>query len=107
MSDDWTSFKQWFAIGAAVLLMGLLFQWYPSSVISGMRERLTQKNITPDEVTVTQENLNTWQIWQISSFQPVSLALFTAGILILIYSVLSAMFSIASSYAHSKKQEKE
>jgi hypothetical protein len=107
MSKDLTSFKVWFAVGAAVLLIGLALQWYPTSVIRGMRERLTQSDITPEERTEIQYDLNPWEINQITMFQPLSLAFFTGGILILVYAVLSAIFSIASIYADDKKKEKE
>ncbi|MCJ7635428.1 hypothetical protein MUP77_23940, partial [Candidatus Bathyarchaeota archaeon] len=60
MSQDLGSFKKWFAIGATALLIGLVLQWYPASVIGGMRERLTQSDVTPDEVNVTKANLNSW-----------------------------------------------
>jgi len=107
MSKDLTSFKVWFAVGAAVLLIGLALQWYPTSVIRGMRERLTQSDITPEERTQIQYDLDPWEINQITMFQPLSLAFFTGGILILVYAVLSAIFSIASIYANDKKKEKE
>jgi len=105
MSQDWQTYKKWFLIGAIVLLLGLVFQWYPASFISGMRERLTQPNLTTDERTAIQGNLNSWVIWQVGTFQPLSLTLFTAGILILVYSVLTALFSIASSYLVSRKEQ--
>ena len=107
MSKDLTSFKVWFAVGAAVLLIGLALQWYPTSVIRGMRERLTQSDITTDERTQIQFDLDSWDLNQITMFQPLSLAFFTGGILILIYAILSAIFSIASGYAPDKKAEKE
>jgi hypothetical protein len=105
MSQDWQIFKKWFLIGAIVLLIGLAIQWYPSSFISGMRERLSQGGLTTDERTAIQNNLNSWVVWQVGTFQPISLTLVTAGILVLVYSVLAALFSMVSDYLVSRKQQ--
>lgn len=105
MSQDWESFKKWFAIGVAVLLIGLVLQWYPNSVIGGIRERLTQSDVTSTERLALQEDLNSRKIWQVTGFQPVSLFCFTAGIIILVYSILSALFSIASGYTVAKRTQ--
>jgi hypothetical protein len=93
MSQNLQSFKTWFAAGAVILLIGLVLQWYPSSVIGGMRERLTQSDVTSAERAATQEDLNSWKIQQITLLQPASLGFVAGGILMLIYSVLSALFS--------------
>jgi ABC-type multidrug transport system fused ATPase/permease subunit len=105
MSQEWHVLKKWFLIGSVVLLIGLAFQWYPSSFISGMRERLSQGGLTADDRTAIQDNLNSWIVWQVGTFQPLSLTLFTAGILVLVYSVLAALFSMFSDYLVSRKQQ--
>jgi hypothetical protein len=99
MSEDLHSFKIWFGIGAAVLLIGLAFQWYPAAVIHGFNEELALSNMSPYDINVTRENVNSWRIMQAFVFQPTSIGFFTGGILILIYSVLSTVFSIASAYS--------
>jgi len=101
------SFNKWFAAGAAILLIGLVLQWYPASIIGGMRERLTQSDVTADEKATIQEDLNSWRIQQITLLQPASFGFVTGGILILIYSILSSLFSLASDYTVAKKTEKE
>lgn len=107
MSQDLRTFKKWFAIGAAVLLVGLALQWFPNSVVNGINERLTQTNLTAEQTNNLQDQLNSWNVWQASVFQPLSIFFFTAGIIMLIYSILSALFSIASSYTTAKKEEKQ
>jgi hypothetical protein len=99
MSQDLHGFKIWFAIGATVLLIGLALQWYPSSIIHGFNEQLALSNMSPYDINATRENLNSWKIMQAFVFQPTSIGFFTGGILILIYSVLSTVFSIASAYS--------
>jgi hypothetical protein len=107
MSQNLQSFKILFAIGATVLLIGLVFQWYPASVIGGMRERLTQSSVTTEERTSIQDSLDYWNIQQIMLLQPASLVFTAVGILILIYSVLSTLLSIASGYTAAKRKEIE
>ena len=102
MSEDLHGFKIWFAIGATVLLIGLALQWYPAAIIHGYNEQLALSNMSPYDVNATKENLNTWRTMQAFVFQPTSIGFFTAGILILMYSVLSTVFSIASAYTRRR-----
>jgi hypothetical protein len=105
MSQNLQSFKTWFVVGATILLIGLVLQWYPASVISGMRERLTQSDITQQEITSLQYSLNYWNMQQITLTTPASLVFTAIGILVLIYSVLATVLSIASGYAIAKRKE--
>jgi hypothetical protein len=104
MSRNGQTYKLWFLIGATVLLIGLVLQWYPTAFINGATDRLARSNLTTDQRTAIQDDINTWTIWQDSTFQPLSLIFFTAGILILIYSILSALYSLASDYLISKEK---
>ena len=104
MSHNGQTYKKWFLIGAAVLLLGLIFQWYPTAFINGDTARLAQSSLTTAERTAIQDDINSWTIWQAFTFQPLSLIFFTAGILTLIYSILSLLYSIASDYLISKRQ---
>lgn len=100
-------FKIYFAIGAVILIIGLIVQWYPASVIAGLEERLGQTGLTQDERNKIQWTLNSLRIWQITTFQPLSSLLFAVGIIILVYAVIHGIFSITSTYKIVKKQEKE
>jgi hypothetical protein len=104
MSGNGQTYKKWFLIGATVLLIGLVLQWYPTALIKGDTDRLALSNLTANQRTAIQDDINSWTIWQDSTFQPLSLGFFTAGILILIYSILSALYSLASDYLISKEK---
>lgn len=96
-----------FLVGAAILIIGLILQWYPTSIISAMQERLKQADVTADERAKLQGAIASWNIWQITTFQPLSSLLFAVGIIIMVYAVISGIFSVASSYKVVKKQETE
>ncbi|MGB9713885.1 MAG: hypothetical protein ACPLZC_02770 [Candidatus Bathyarchaeales archaeon] len=107
MFQNGNRFKILFATGAVLLIVGLVLQWYPASVIDGLEERLGQTS-SVDERNKLQGALSSWRIWQITTFQPLSSIIFAVSIIILIYSVIYGIFSVASSYATvSKKQEKD
>jgi uncharacterized membrane protein YtjA (UPF0391 family) len=107
MFQNGSRFKILFAIGAVILVIGLVLQWYPTSIIEGLQERLKQTGLAQDERDKLQGSLNSWKIWQITTFQPLSSLLFAIGIIILVYSVIYGIFSITSSYKIVKKQEKD
>jgi hypothetical protein len=104
MPQNGQAYKKWFLIGAAVLLIGLVLQWYPTAFINGLTDRLALSKLTDAQRTSIQDNINTWTIWQDSILQPISMVFFTAGILTLIYSILSALYSLASDYLISKEK---
>ena len=106
MFKNGNRFKILFAIGAVILIVGLVVQWYPTSIIDGMKERLKQTDVSTDERGKLQGALSSWNIWQITLFQPLSSLLFAVGIIILVYSIIYGIFSIASSYRVVKKEEK-
>ncbi|MGQ9624735.1 MAG: hypothetical protein ACUVUF_03490 [Candidatus Bathycorpusculaceae bacterium] len=106
MFQNGSRFKTLFATGTVILIIGLVLQWYPASVIEGLEERLGQAS-SIDERNKLQGALSSWRIWQITTFQPLSSILFAVSIIILIYSVIYGIFSIASSYTTVKKQEND
>jgi hypothetical protein len=104
-------FTVFFAIGATILVIGLVLQWYPTSVISGINTRLSQlptNSTNQDEINKLQGQKASWDVWQITTFQPLSSILFAVGIIILVYSFIQGVFTVASSYKVVKKPtEKE
>jgi len=102
---SWSSkrFTVLFTIGVVILIIGLVLQWYPSSVVAGLEERLTHSDLSKDEWNKLQGSLNSWRVWQITTFQPLSSILIAVGIIIIVYSIISTAFSIASSYKIVKK----
>ena len=107
MFQNGNRFKILFAVGAIILIVGLVLQWYPQSVISGLEERLNDTGLQIDEQSKLQGSLNSWKVWQITTFQPLSSILLAVGIIVLVYSIVSGIFSITSSYKVVKKTEKE
>jgi hypothetical protein len=101
-------FTIFFAIGAIILIIGLVLQWYPTSIVDGLKTRLTQSGISQDEITKIQGEISSWDIWQITTFQPLSSLLFAVGIIVIVYSVVQGIFAVTASYKVVKKQaEKE
>jgi len=107
MSQQNNRFKILFFVGAVILVIGLIFQWYPTSVIEGLTQRLKESNLSQDEINKLQGALNSWKVWQLTTFQPLSSILFSVGIIIIVYAVVSGAFFVASSYKVVKKSEKE
>jgi hypothetical protein len=105
MSLDSKRFTFLFAVGAAILILGLVLQWYPISVVGGLEEKLKETGLSTDERNKFQGALDSWEVLQITTFQPLSSVLFAVGIIIIVYSVISGVFSIASSYKVVKKSE--
>jgi hypothetical protein len=107
MLENVSNYRYIFAIGAVILVGGFLMSWYPSSVIGGLQTRLSQSGLSTNEISADQGALNSWQIWQITTFQPLSNIFVAVGIIIMVYSVIFGVFSIASSRRVVKKTEKE
>lgn len=85
-----------FATGAIVLIIGLIFSYYPNSVIAGMQGHMYSSSLSQQEQWMYQGSLNWWQIEQLTVYQPISYLLLISGIIIMIYAVLSKIFSIAT-----------
>jgi hypothetical protein len=107
MPEIGSNFKLLFAVGAVILVIGLLLTWYPSSVIGGLETRLSQIGLSTNERNADQGALNSWQIWQLTTFQPLSYIFIAVGIIVMVYSVIAEIFSIATSRRVVKKTEKE
>jgi hypothetical protein len=107
MLGNGNNLKYIFAAGAVILVVGLVLSWYPSSVIGGLETRLNQSGLSQNEINTDQGALNSWQIWQITTFQPLSNVFITIGLIVMVYSVIAGIFSIASSRKVVKKTEKE
>lgn len=104
MFQNGKKFTILFFVGAVILVIGLVVQWYPTSIISGMQERLKQSDVSADERGKLTGALASWNIWQITTFQPLSSILFAVGIIIMVYAVISGIFSVATSYKIVRKQ---
>jgi len=91
-------FGIYFAIGAAILIVGLALRYYPNGIIDGLEESLNDPNLSPDERNKIEGALNSWKVHQVTTFQPLSSILYAIGIIIIVYSVISAVFRLVTSY---------
>jgi len=107
MSGISSHFKILFIVGAIILIVGFIFQWYPSSVIGGLEERLDNSGLSADERSKLSGALHSWRVWQITTFSPISNILIAVGIIVIIYAVISGIFSVVSTYKIVKTAEKK
>ena len=104
MSTFKTSFNMLFTLGAVIIIVGLMLQWFPESTIAGIERRLAESGLSTEKRNELQGALLSWELWQLAVFNPVSTVLLASGIIITIYAILSAIFSLAERYI--KTQEK-
>jgi len=93
-----------FVIGSVILIFGLALSWYSSSVISGMSETLRQGGLSQDQQNKYNGALASWNLWQITMFNPVSSILSVIGVIVIIYAIIQKIFSIASNNNIDKTQ---
>jgi len=93
-----------FTLGAVIIIVGLMLQWFPESTIAGIERRLAESGLSTEKRNELQGALLSWELWQLAVFNPVSTVLLASGIIITIYAILSAIFSLAERYI--KTQEK-
>lgn len=94
MSWSWKKFTFLFLAGAAFLVIGLVFVWYPPSVIGGLEEQLRQAGLTQNEQDRLQGSLNWWKWAQVTTYQPLSNVLVAIGLVVIGFSVAHSFFSI-------------
>ncbi len=109
MSWSWKKFTVLFLAGAVFLVIGLVFVWYPPSVIGGLEEQLRQGGLPQNEQDKLQGSLNWWKWAQITTYQPSSNVLVAIGLVVIGYSVAHSFFSIwcelnQKRIEHTKKQ---
>ena len=98
-------FAIYFAVGSAILIIGLALQYYPNGIINGLEERLKETNLPIDERDELQGALSSWKVHSITTFQPLSSILFAVGIIVIVYAVTVAVFSLATSYKLVKAEK--
>jgi hypothetical protein len=91
-----------FATGAVLLIIGLILSYYPNSVIVGLQANLRDSDFSQQDKLAFQGSLDWWRIEQLTVYQPISYLLSIGGIIIMVYAVLSKIFSIATN-ATAKK----
>ena len=81
-------FKVVIAVGIVTLAVGFFLQWYPTYVISGLTASLKQSNLQIEDIWRIQGSLVWWNTSFTTIFQPVSLLLFAAGMILVGYYII-------------------
>jgi hypothetical protein len=99
-----TNFTIWLAIGVVLLITGFIVQWYPTSIVGGLEKRLDEPDVSQDERSNLQDALNSWRVYQVTTFAPMSYALIIIGILVLAYAVILRSFGGATGHKTVEKK---
>jgi hypothetical protein len=94
--DKQSTFTIVFAIGALILIIGLVLSYYPNTVISGIEGKLQYSDLPQETKFMYQGSLNWWHIEQLTVYQPVSYLSIVTGAIMMAYAVLSRVFSIVT-----------
>ena len=78
-------FKVLVVIGIFAFLAGLILQWYPTYVISGLHDSLKQPNLKIEDIWRIGGSLDWWNSSFITVFQPLSTLLFVTSIILFGY----------------------
>ena len=87
------------------MIAGFMFQWLPEATIAGMERRLTDPNLSSERKNELQGELLSWDIWKLTTFNPLSITLIVSGIIFTLYSILDESFSLVSEYIEAKGSE--
>ncbi len=104
MSQKPDMFTLVFASGAALVVLGLVCSYYPSSVIAGL-EGLLRGSLSQVDRWMYEGSLSWWQVERLTVYQPISYLLMACGGLVIVYAVLSKAFSLAGVYLKKVKLE--
>ena len=88
-----------------LMIAGFMFQWLPEATIAGMERRLTDPNLSSERKNELQGELLSWDIWKLTTFNPLSITLIVSGIIFILYSILDESFSLVSEYIEAKGSE--
>ena len=100
-----TRFNTIFVLGAIVLIGGFMLQWWPESTISVMERRLTDPNISLERRNELEGTLFAWEMWDLTTFNPLSITLIVVAIIFMLYAILDEVFSLVSKSIEAKAQE--
>ena len=88
------TFTVLYLIGAIVLVSGVIVYLYPYSAISGLREKLLDPSLSQQERWQYDGALTWWTAQQSTILIPVFAVLVITGFLILVFAMLSGLFSM-------------
>lgn len=94
MSWNWKKLAFPFAVGAAILMTGIIISTYADSVIGGVQETLRQGGLTIAQQDYYQSMLGWWKLAKITSYGPIAYLTTVTGIIVIIFSICFSIFTI-------------
>jgi predicted ribosome quality control (RQC) complex YloA/Tae2 family protein len=108
MSVDWRNFVVIFVVGIILISFAAAIPLYPQSVISELQNNLSSGALSQFETYAQQGSLTWWNLAQKNTYEPLSSIFNSAGLLMLVLSVIYACFALLYNLRQSKfKKEKD
>ena len=79
---------RFFVVGAILLVVGYLIQWYPNTVIVGLEDRLENPGLPQDRRSDLLYTIDWWETQRIAVFNPVGTILMIIGLLVVVYAIV-------------------
>jgi len=79
---------RFFVVGAILLFVGYLIQWYPNTVIVGLEDRLENPGLPQDRRSDLLYTIDWWETQRIAVFNPVGTILMIIGLLVVVYAIV-------------------
>jgi hypothetical protein len=102
MSKQSNNYQVVFAVGVALLLLGLAFMYYPNSVIAGLEGNLNNQNLSTEDRWTYQGSLNWWNVEKLTVYQPIAYLVVFGGAFTMVGAILSACVGLVRFYISSK-----
>lgn len=77
-----------FVVGAILLVVGYLVQWYPNTVIVGLEDRLENPGLPQDRRSDLLYTIDWWETQRIAVFNPVGTIFMIVGLLVVVYAIV-------------------
>lgn len=80
--------SRFFVVGAILVVVGYLIQWYPNTVIAGLEDRLENPELPQGRRSDLLYTIDWWETQRITIFSPVAMVLMIIGLLVVVYAVI-------------------
>ena len=95
MSLIWRNFALIFALGVILISIAAAIQLFPQSVISQLQSNLDSGQLSQQDAWDQEASLRWWKLALWQTYQPMSSVINSAGMLMIILSVLYGVFALA------------
>ncbi len=79
---------KFFMVGAILVVVGYLIQWYPNMVIAGLEDRLENPELPQGRRSDLLYTIDWWETQRITIFSPVATILMISGLLVVLYAIV-------------------